>query len=117
MKLISFDIDGTLTFGSPPGAISVERILQEKALGHLVGSASDRTVTDQRELWKKWGLEPDFIVLKHRLEDLRLQFQAGEYLHVGDGEMDRFFAERAGFGFQLPADYMRQDGYPGGPLP
>ena len=39
--LISFDIDGTMVFGDPPGEITVEDVRKVKELGFIVGSASD----------------------------------------------------------------------------
>ena len=40
--LISFDIDGTLEVGDPPGPLTMDmvRIVQDK--GFLIGSCSDR---------------------------------------------------------------------------
>jgi len=45
----------------------------------------------------------DFMVLKHQLADVKARFQAEEYYHIGDTDMDHFFATRAGFRF-LKAD-------------
>src|SRR6266566_8855418 len=41
VKLISFDIDGTLEVGDPPGLITMEMVRQAKHLGCLIGSCSD----------------------------------------------------------------------------
>ena len=43
--LISFDIDGTLELGDPPGVPTMDmvRLVQEK--GFLIGSCSDRTLS------------------------------------------------------------------------
>ena len=98
-RLISFDIDGTMEFGEPPGRVTVERVKKEKSDGNLIGSASDRPISNQTELWKERGIEPDFIVLKHHLADVRAKFEAEEYWHIGDSEIDRFYAERSGFTF------------------
>ncbi len=40
--------------------------------------------------------------------ELRTIFQADEYWHVGDGEMDQLFAQQAGFTF-FPANTFPQD--------
>jgi hypothetical protein len=37
-KLISFDIDGTLEVGGPPGSITIERVRQALELGYIIGS-------------------------------------------------------------------------------
>ena len=101
MRLISFDIDGTLEVGDPPGLITMAMVRQAKDLGCLIGSASDRPLGDQRRLWERHHILVDFIVLKHRLADVKAQFQAEAYYHIGDTDMDRYFADQAGFRFVL----------------
>jgi hypothetical protein len=39
------------------------------------------------------------MVLKHQLAAVRARFEADVYYHVGDTDIDRFFADRAGFHF------------------
>lgn len=106
MKLVSFDIDGTMIFGVPPGPITPNLVRKAKEMGYLVGSASDRTIANQVELWKEHEVEVDFVSLKHRLPELKEKFEAARYLHIGDSDTDRYFAEQAGFEFlwvhQLP---------------
>ena len=103
IKLISFDIDGTLEVGDPPGGITMEMVRQVKALGYLIGSCSDRTVSEQRRIWRDNGIKVEFTVLKHRLEEVKEQFPADEYYHVGDTEADQRASLQAGFKF-LPVD-------------
>ena len=98
-KVISFDIDGTMEFGEPPGRITAERVKKEQRNGSYIGSSSDRPISNQRELWHQFGIEPDFIVLKHNIAEVRNQFEAEEWWYTGDSEVDRFYAERAGFKF------------------
>jgi hypothetical protein len=38
-------------------------------------------------------------VLKHQLAEVRARFEAEVYYHIGDTDMDRFFADQAGFRF------------------
>ena len=102
-KLISFDIDGTLEVGDPPGIITMDMVRYTQALGYLIGSCSDRPVRDQQRLWTQQNIRVDFTVLKHRLDDVKVQFQTESYYHIGDTDMDRFYATRAGFRF-LQAD-------------
>ena len=102
-KLISFDIDGTLEVGDPPGGITMEMVRQVQTLGYLIGSCSDRTVMEQRRIWQDHGIAVDFTVLKHRLEDVKERFPAEVYYHVGDTETDRRVSLQAGFSF-LPVD-------------
>ena len=99
MKLISFDIDGTMSFGAPPGTITPELVKQAQAMGYIIGSASDRTIANQKDLWKENGVEVDFVSLKHHLQEVRERFAADDYLHIGDTDMDRHFALQAGFRF------------------
>ncbi|MEK7777745.1 MAG: HAD family hydrolase [Chloroflexota bacterium] len=107
-RLISFDIDGTMEFGDPPGQVTAQWVKLAKEQGNLVGSASDRPLAEQRRVWAQTGIELDFVILKHWMLELRTTFQADEYWHVGDGQMDQLFAQRAGFTFFL-ANTFPQD--------
>ncbi len=98
-KLISFDIDGTLEVGDPPGGITMEMVRRLQGLGYLIGSCSDRTVSEQQRIWRDHDVAVDFTVVKHRLEAVKKQFPAEEYYHVGDTETDRRVALQAGFSF------------------
>ena len=102
-KLISFDIDGTLEVGEPPGKISLDTVREAKRAGCLIGSCSDRTISSQARIWKEHGIEVDFTVLKQQLGELKSRFQAEEYFHVGDTELDRDVSQQSGFIF-VPAN-------------
>ncbi|MET0276088.1 MAG: HAD family hydrolase [Acidimicrobiia bacterium] len=97
--LVSFDIDGTMEFGDPPGPVSaaVARELVER--GYIVGVASDWPRSAQQPLWSTHGLEPRFVGGKHRLHEVRAQFDADHYIHVGDTDIDERYARQAGFAF------------------
>ena len=99
VKLISFDIDGTLEVGDPPGIITMDMVRAIKAWGYWIGSGSDRTLSYQHQLWESHHIVVDFTALKHQLADVKAQFQAEAYYHIGDTDMDGFFADRAGFRF------------------
>src|SRR6266850_312570 len=86
VKLVSFDIDGTL-------------------------EVADRPVAYQQELWRRLEIAADFTVLKHRLADVKALFSAAAYFHVGDTDVDAFYAIEAGFSF-LRAHAPRLDGLP-----
>jgi len=103
ITLVSFDIDGTLECGEPPGVVTVELVRTAKRRGWLVGSCSDRPLGYQQDLWKRLGIAADFTVLKHRLADLKARFPAAVYYHVGDTDVDADYATGAGFRF-LRAD-------------
>ena len=68
MWLISFDIDGTMEFGDPPGILTEEVVNYFRDRGAMVGSASDRPVSSQRSMWKQYGFELDFAILKHHMK-------------------------------------------------
>jgi len=106
-KLISFDIDGTLEVGDPPGSITMEMVRRAKRLGYFIGSCSDRTVSTQQRMWRDNDIDVDFTVLKHQLGQVKALFQAEEYYHIGDTDMDRYFSDQAGFRF-LFADVAAQ---------
>ena len=97
--LLSIDIDGTLETGDPPGPVTLEMVKRAKELGCIVGSASDRSVTGQHNMWEKAGIEVDFCVNKHLLSDIKQRFEADYYLHMGDRNLDEQFAREAEFSF------------------
>jgi len=103
VTLVSFDIDGTLEIGDPPGIVPIALVREAKRLGYLVGSCSDRPVGFQRDLWERLSIAVDFTVLKHQLADVRARFVATAYYHIGDTDIDDFYATGAGFSF-LRAD-------------
>jgi len=99
VTLVSFDIDGTLEVGEPPGIVPIALVKAAKRLGYLIGSCSDRPVSYQQQMWERLGIAADFTVLKHRLTDVKERFRAAAYYHVGDTDNDHFFATAAGFEF------------------
>jgi hypothetical protein len=101
--VVSFDIDGTLEIGDPPGIITIAAVHAARHLGYVVGSCSDRPLAHQRQLWQRLELDPDFTVLKHRLAEVKTAFTAAAYYHIGDTDVDEHFAGLAGFRF-LRAD-------------
>ncbi|MDE2939765.1 MAG: HAD family hydrolase [Chloroflexota bacterium] len=100
--LISFDIDGTLEVGDPPGCITLDMVRAAKASGCIIGSCSDRTVSNQQRIWETAGIDMEFTVLKHQLDAVKERFPAENYYHIGDTDLDRQYAERNGFHFLLP---------------
>jgi len=101
-KLISFDIDGTLETGDPPGIITMERVRSAQALGYIIGSCSDRTVSTQQRMWMEHGITVAFTVLKHRLDQVKNAFSAEQYYHIGDTHIDQYYAELNGFKYFFP---------------
>ena len=101
-KLISFDIDGTLEVGDPPGYITMEMVRRAKDLGYIIGSCSDRIISNQQRIWMDHGISVAFTVLKHQLDRVRAEFSAEVYYHIGDTNMDRHYAERNGFAYLFP---------------
>ncbi len=109
MILISFDIDGTLEEGDPPGVLTIDFVREAKENGFLVGSCSDRPISAQRAMWERHGIEVDFAVSKHMLGDVKARFRADVYYHIGDREdLDKRPAERAGFEFLWPHEALER---------
>ena len=101
--LISFDIDGTLEIGDPPGILTMELVRRTKEKGILIGSCSDRPISGQRAIWEQHNIPVDFAVSKHMLSDVKAQFEADVYYHIGDREdLDKKYALEAGFEFLWP---------------
>jgi hypothetical protein len=103
VTLVSFDIDGTLEVGQPPGIVRLALVRRAQQLGYLIGSCSDRPVSFQQEMWRRVQIVADFTVLKHRLDDVKARFAADAYYHIGDTDTDDFYATASGFRF-LRAD-------------
>ena len=97
--LISFDIDGTLEVGDPPGPVTLDMVRRAQELGCIIGTCSDRPLGAQQELMSSQHIHMDFVSLKHKLDEVKQTFSAEQYFHIGDSELDRQFAQRAGFDF------------------
>jgi predicted mannosyl-3-phosphoglycerate phosphatase (HAD superfamily) len=106
LTVVSFDIDGTLEFGDPPGPVVRSTVSQLQAMGVLVGSCSDRTVREQSELWDTWRISPGFVVVKTQLGTVAEE-PAATRLHVGDTEVDATVARTSGFEYYEPAAFMQ----------
>ncbi|MBI4282118.1 MAG: HAD family hydrolase [Chloroflexi bacterium] len=102
--LLSFDIDGTLETGDPPGPVTLDMVRRAKERGCIIGSASDRSISTQKLMWEKSNIVVDFTSQKHVLINVRERFEADYYLHLGDRELDRQFALEAGFNFMWMTD-------------
>ena len=99
LTVVSFDIDGTMEFGDPPGPIAVALVRAVADLGHVVGSGSDRTRSDQAALWEAHGMDVAFVGGKHHLPEVKERHPAARYVHIGDTDVDAHFAKVAGFDF------------------
>ena len=117
--LISFDIDGTLEVGDPPGILTMELVRRTQEKGYLIGSCSDRPMSGQQAIWDQHNIPVDFVVSKQMLPDVKARFQADVYYHIGDREdLDRKYALEAGFEFLWPHEailepWLLLDGDPG----
>ena len=97
--LVSFDIDGTLEAGDPPGPIPMAMVRNAEAHGCIIGSSSDRPLPVQQAIWDRHNIQVSFVSSKQNLLDLKSRFAAKDYYHVGDTDLDRQFALEAGFNF------------------
>ena len=113
--LISFDIDGTLEVGDPPGVLTMDMVRLAKEKGFLIGSCSDRTMSGQRAIWDQHNISVDFAVPKHMLPEVKAKFKADVYYHIGDREdLDKKYALEAGFEFLWPDEAMEQPWFSAG---
>ncbi len=107
--LISFDIDGTLEVGDPPGVLTMAMVQRVQKQGCVIGSCSDRPMSAQRAIWAQHNIAIDFAVGKMMLPDVKAQFVADVYYHIGDREdLDKRYALEAGFAFLWPHEAMVQ---------
>ena len=105
--LISFDIDGTLEIGDPPGILTMDLVRRTQAKGFLIGSCSDRPMSGQQAIWDQHNIPVDFVVSKQMLPDVKARFQADVYYHIGDREdLDKKYALEAGFEFLWPHEVI-----------
>lgn len=116
--LLSFDIDGTLEAGDPPGPVTMDMVRRARELGYIIGSASDRPVPVQRRIWETHAIPVDFTVHKHKLDEVKALFEADTYQHIGDTNMDEHYAVLHGFEYLdvakfLPQPWMLLDGAAG----
>jgi hypothetical protein len=117
--LISFDIDGTLEVGDPPGILTMDMVRRAREKGFLIGSCSDRPMSGQQALWDKHDIPVDFVVSKQMLPEVKAKFEADVYYHIGDREdLDKKYALEAGFEFLWPHEavlksWFLSDGDPG----
>ena len=101
--LISFDIDGTLEVGDPPGVLTMDMVRRAQEKGFLIGSCSDRTLSGQRAIWEQHDIAVDFVAPKQMLSEVKAKFEADVYYHIGDREdLDKKYALDAGFEFLWP---------------
>ncbi len=107
--LISFDIDGTLEVGDPPGVLTIDMVRTVQQKGFLIGSCSDRPLSGQRAIWEQHNIPVDFVVSKHMLPEVKAKFEADVYYHIGDREdLDRKPALAAGFEFLWPHEAVEK---------
>jgi hypothetical protein len=114
--LVSFDIDGTLEMGDPPGPLSADFVRHVQRSGSLIGSCSDRTVREQTAIWAAADIVPDFVVVKNQLDSVRERFASERYIHIGDTHVDAHFAGLANFQFIFAVDLARRLDAPGDPF-
>jgi hydroxymethylpyrimidine pyrophosphatase-like HAD family hydrolase len=61
---MSFDIDGTLEVGDPPGVLTMAMVQRVQKQGCWIGSCSDRPISAQRAIWAQHHIAIDFAVGK-----------------------------------------------------
>ncbi len=104
--LFSLDIDGTLEIGDPAGPITLAQVHELIKRDCIVGSGSDRVLAEQRAMWERHGVPVHFVAHKHRLNETRSNFQhLDRYIHIGDTEVDKRYAETHGFEFFYPDEF------------
>lgn len=69
--LVSFDIDGTLEVGYPPGPVTLDMVKRARETGCIIGTSSDRPLSVQKELMNRQHIHMDFVSLKHKLSEVR----------------------------------------------
>jgi len=96
-KLISFEVDGTLKAGDPPGPVTMAMVRRAQEMGYIIGSASDKPIPVQQGVWEQHGIIVSFTIHKQNLDEVRAQFDCELYQHIGDTNMDQHYALMHGF--------------------
>jgi hypothetical protein len=97
--VLSFDIDGTLETGDPPGRVTMDMVKKAQEMGYIIGSASDKPVPVQKMIWEKFGIKVEFTIHKQKLDEIKALIEADVYQHIGDTNMDEHYAILHGFEF------------------
>jgi len=108
--LLAFDVDGTMSWGSPPGPITPELLKALKAERHLIVGASGHAPEFQVKEFADRGIALDACPTKS-LEGLRKvkeEFKADRYILVGDSPTDRETALDAGYEHMTPVQFLAQ---------
>jgi FMN phosphatase YigB (HAD superfamily) len=110
-RVISFDLDGTLSFGEPQGPIQPWHLKKLKEEGVIIGGASGKAIEYQSCRWQENAVEPDFVIKKDEVsgwEKIKEVFaDSKEYIHVGDTLDDKAIAESVGFRFMYPDEFIK----------
>ena len=96
-RLISFDMDGTLEAGNPPGPVTMAMVRRAQEMGYIIGSASDKPIPVQQDVWEQHGITVSFTIHKQNLDQVRAEFDCELYQHIGDTNMDQHYALMHGF--------------------
>jgi len=96
-KLISFEVDGTLKAGDPPGPVTMAMVRRAQEMGYIIGSASDKPIPVQQGVWEQHGIIVSFTIHKQNLDEVRAQFDCELYQHIGDTNIDEHYALMHGF--------------------
>jgi hypothetical protein len=97
--VLSFDIDGTLETGDPPGRVTMDMVRKAQEMGYIIGSASDKPVPIQKDIWERHGIKVEFTIHKQKLDEVKASIEADVYQHIGDTSMDEHYAVLHGFDF------------------
>ena len=66
-------------------------------------------MSGQRAIWEQHDIVVDFAVSKQMLPDVKAQFEADVYYHIGDREdLDKKYALDAGFEFLWPDEAVEE---------
>ncbi len=85
----------------------MDMVRRAQAKGFVIGSCSDRPLSTQRAIWAAHDIRAKFTVSKHMLPEVKAEFRADAYYHIGDREdLDKRYALAAGFEFLWPDEAL-----------
>jgi len=106
--LLALDVNGTTSWGLPPGQITPDILKSLKAEGHLIVGASGHIPESQVKEFADRGIELDACPAKNMesLRKVKEEFKADRYILIGDSPIDQEIAAGAGYEYMAPIQFL-----------
>jgi len=108
LMLFAFDVDGTTSWGSPPGPITPDLLKSLKSQRHIIVGASGHLRPWQVREFADRGIELDACPMKNseELRKIKEELRADRYILIGDSPIDQEIASSAGYEYMTPLQFL-----------